>query len=227
MFFRNFLNKKKRKETEIITSFKMEFNFAVDYVNFVLEMEKSLEDKINMIDFFMEVVRKDIQYDLMSKFLYSEMDRIFIDAPIPISLMSKDPNEKDKAILVREDKIINLSKDSIVLLPWDRFRFSNTVRSIYKSGFKYMKNNHKAYFYSDIDLCYVHSGNHSVTTGIIKREGTIIAEEYNIKNLFKCLTTDGLKWYLNREKYTEVFDFRIAILYELAKIKYNLQKSNL
>ncbi|MGJ0847794.1 DUF6710 family protein [Tissierella praeacuta] len=227
MFLKKYLSKKeikKAKETNHRPSPISEYSFTIDYVNFVLKLEKSLEDKINMLDFFMEMIRKDIQYDLMSKFLYSEMDDVFIDAPIPITLMSRDPKEKDKAMLVRKDKIIDLSKDSIILLPWDRFRFSNTVKSIYKDKFVYMESNHKAYYYSDIDLCYVHSGNHSITTGIIKREGIIKAEEYDIKNLFKILTTDGLNWYLNGENYTiEVFDFRIAILYELAKIKHFLE----
>lgn len=231
MLFKKYLSKKEMKKAKEVNHRPCpigEYSFAMDYVNFVLDLEKSLEDKINMINFFMEVIRKDIQYDLMSKFLYSEMEGIYIDAPFPLNLMSKDLDEPDKMILIRKDKIIDLSKDTIILLPWDRFRFSNTVRSIYKNGFKYMEHNHKAFYYSDIDLCYVHSGNHSITTGIIKREGTIKAEEYDIKRLFSVLTTDGLNWYINGEKQlNRVFDFRIAILYELAKIKYNLTNSSL
>lgn len=228
MFFKKYLNKKeanKAKEGDYRSCPISEYSFTIDYINFALDLEKSLKDKINMINFFMEVIRKDIQYDLMSKFLYSEMEGIDIDAPFPISLLSKDSNSKDKAILTRENRIIDLSKDSIILLPWDRFRFSNTVKSIYENGFEYMEHNHKAYYYSDIDLCYVYSGNHSITTGIIKKEGIIKAEEYDIKRLFNVLTTDGLNWYIDGEKpIKEVFDFRIAILYDLAKIKYNLQK---
>lgn len=227
MFFEKIFNYKvckRLRKTNYNPCPQNEYLFAIDYINFTLELERSLEDKLNMIDFFMEVVKKDIQYDLISKFLYSNMDDIYIDIPFPSSLMSKDYNVKDKMILVRKDKVIDLAKDTVILLPWDRFRFSNTVRSIYKNGFKYMEDNHKAFYYSDIDLCYVHSGNHSIATGIIKKEGSIKAEEYDIKGLFNVLTTDGANWYINGEKHlVEVFDFRIAILYEVAKIKYNLK----
>lgn len=230
MFFTKYLNSKKdkiQKESYYNPCPKIEYSFAMDYINYTLELEKNLEDKINMIKFIMGVVKNDIQYDLISKFLYSDMEEIKITAPIPISLMSKNLHDHDKMILISSDKMVDLSKDTIILLPWDRFRFPDTVRSIYKDEFVYIESNHKAYYYSDIDLCYVHNGNHSITTGIIKKEGIIKADEYDIKGLFKNLTTDGASWYINNDKepLKEVFDFRIAILYELARIRYNLTNS--
>lgn len=228
MFFKRFSSKEKRKKEEEVhyTCPMSEYLFTMKYVDFVLEIEEIIEDKINMLDFIMGVVRKDIQYDLMSKFLYSNMEGIYIDSPFPLSLTSKNINEPDKIILVNENKEVDLSKDTIILLPWERTRFLDTVKYVYKDKFRYIKDNHKAHYYSDIDLCYVHSGNHSITTGIIKGKGIIKAEEYDIKNMFSILTTDGLNWYLNGEKHTiEVFDFRVAILYEIAKIKYSLTNS--
>lgn len=230
MFCGLFLNKRKEKELEKVNSVpcpKSEYSFVMEHVNFTLGLEESLEDKINMVNFFMEIIRKDIQYDLMSKFLYSEMDGIYIDVPFPLTLMSKDVNATDKAILINGEKEIDLSRDTVILLPWDRHAFSYTVKSICKNGFKYIRSNHKAYYYSDIDLAYVYRGNHSIATGAIKRTGKIKAMEYDIKNLFKILTTDGRYWYVNGEKHlTEVFDFRIAALYEMAKLKHVLQNNN-
>ncbi|WP_406242037.1 DUF6710 family protein [Tissierella carlieri] len=221
MFFRK-RNKEIVKDSEI--SFGFGFNFALDYIHTVLEYEKSLEDKINMIDFFMEITRKDIQYDLLSKFLYSEVEDVKMRFPFPIIYFMTDSDIPNKAKLIRNDKIIDLSKDAIVFLPWNRYSFSNTVQSISKNGFKYIKSNHRGYYFSDIELCYVYNGNHSIATGIIKKTGQIKVKEYDIRNLFKDLTTDGSNWYINGEKQIiKVFDFRIAILYELAKIKYNFQ----
>lgn len=226
MFLKKYLFKKKPEEKELKISPKNEFEFTMDYVEFTLQFEKTIEDKINMIDFFMEMIRKDIQYDLMSKFLYNSMDGIEIDHPFPIEYFIDAPDVKNSAILIRKDKVIDLSKNTVILLPWDRYAFSGILKSINENGFKYIKSNHRGYFYSDVDICYVYNGNHSIATGIIKRQGQIKVKEYDIKGLFKDLATDGLSWYINGEKHeTKVFDFRIAILYEIAKIKYNLTKN--
>ena len=223
MFF-----KKRIKEKEYIPSPRSDYSFTMDYINFTLEFEKSAKDKIDMIEFFMEMIRKDIQYDLMSKFIYNKMDNIEISHPFPIDYFIDTSDFQNKAILVREDKVVDLSKDTVILLPWDRYAFSVIIKSMLNNGFIYSKTNHRGYYFSDIDLCYVYNGNHSIATGIIKREGQIKVKEYDIKNLFKDLITDGLHWYINGEKQiNEVFDFRIAILYEIAKIKYNLTNNSL
>ncbi|SHH59675.1 hypothetical protein SAMN02745180_00570 [Sporanaerobacter acetigenes DSM 13106] len=222
------LFKKKNKSKTGNSDIAFGFKFAMDYIETVLEYEKTLEDKINMIDFFMEVTRRDIQYDLLSKFLYSEMDDIKIDFPFAMDYFISNSDFPNKAVLIRKDKTVDLSQDTIILLPWDRYAFSYTVKSILQNGFKYIKSNHRGYYFSDIDLCYVYNGNHSIATGIIKKTGQIRVKEYDIKNLFKDLTTDGLNWYINGEKQLiKVFDFRISILYELAKTKYNLTNNSL
>lgn len=220
LFFR-----KRSKKIEDFSELPFGYVFALDYIHTVLEYEKSLEDQTNMIDFFMEITRKDIQYDLLSKFLYSEMDDIEIHFPFSRAYFKEDSDIPNKAKLIRDDKVIDLSKDPVVLLPWNRYAFSSIIKSIAEIGFKYIKSNHRGYYFSDLELCYIYNGNHSIATGIIKKTGQIEVKEYDIKNLFKDLTTDGSYWYINGERQLrEVFDFRIAILYELAKIKYNLQK---
>ncbi len=220
LFFR-----KRNKKVADFSEIPFGYGFALDYIHTVLKYEESLEDQANMIDFFMEITRKDIQYDLLSKFLYSEIDDIETHFPFPWVYFMENSDIPNKAKLVRDDKLIDLSKDPVVLLPWDRYAFSPVIKSIVGTGFKYIKSNHKGYYFSDIELCYISNGNHSIATGIIKKMGEIQVKEYDIKNLFKDLTTDGLYWYINGEKQLKkIFDFRLALLYELAKLKYNLQK---
>lgn len=222
MFF-----KSKNKDKAINVNRAFSYDFAMSYVKDILKYEESLKDKLNIIEFFMEVTRKDIQFDLLSKFLYSKMDDIEISFPFPMNYFSSDSDITNRAVLIREDKAIDLSRDTVILLPWDRYKFSNTIKSISENGFKYIKSNHRGYYFRDLDLCYVNNGNHSIATGIIKKTGQIKVREYDIKNLFKELTTDGSNWYINGEKQlNKVFDFRIAILYELARIKYSFTKKD-
>ena len=47
-----------------------------------------------------------------------------------------------------------------------------------------------------------------------------------MNRIFEHIRTDGLHWYSthNNIQLGEVYDFRVAIIYEIAKIKYNLLK---
>ena len=59
-------------------------------------------------------------------------------------------------------------------------------------------------------------------------EGEILAEYVDVEALFEHLDTDGVIW-INahtKEKYDEVFDSRFAVLYELARMKFNLLRND-
>lgn len=112
-----------------------------------------------------------------------------------------------------------------MVLPWNRDRLRNSVKNIHINNFEYHSNNHLAYYFSYIDICHVYNGNHSISAGIGHEKGIIKAKEYDIRDSFNHIYTDGEQWFNihTKEPIEEVFDFMIAILYELAKIKYNLE----
>lgn len=84
------------------------------------------------------------------------------------------------------------------------------------------------------NILSVNIGKYSfIASGIIQKTGSIEADVYDITEIFNHVKTDGEYW-LNvhtneRLKdfngYKKVFDFRIAVLFELARMKFQLANS--
>ena len=204
-----------------------EFNNAMDFIGEVLEYERELEDKTIIIDYILNIIREDIKTDLLTTIIYSEANfEKEIDFPFPYEFYDNLGNKIKTRPEKTTERKVNLSKDCVLVLSWDRERLRNSIKNIYKSEFEYHASNHLAYYFTHIDVCYVYNGTHSISSGIGHKKGFIKAKEYDISRLFDHLYTDGMAWYSvhDNNKLGEIFDFRIAILYELAKIKYNLLK---
>ena len=85
--------------------------------------------------------------------------------------------------------------------------------------------NHIVYYYKELNICQVMNGNHSIAAGIYTEKGTVLAKIVDMKPLFENLKTDGAYYYSihNNTIIEEVQDFRIAVIFEIAKMKYKLE----
>lgn len=85
---------------------------------------------------------------------------------------------------------------------------------------------HAAFYYPYLDLCYIADGLHTSTVGVFRRKGSVTATICKIEQLFAHVRTDGKGWYNSHtvEKIEAVFDFRIAVIYETARKKYELEQ---
>lgn len=213
------------------SSLGFEFNNTMDFIQGVLKYEKNTQDKVIILDFILDIVREDLKTDLLTTIIYSdEYFKREIDYPFPHECYDGLGNKVFTWPENDPDKDVDLSKDCVLVLSWDRERLKNSIKNIYKNKFEYHDSNHLSYYFTHIDVCYAYNGTHSISSGIGHKKGLIKAKEYDVSKLFDHLyTDDGLSWYSvhDKSKLGDIFDFRIAILYELAKIKYNLQKSNL
>ena len=81
------------------------------------------------------------------------------------------------------------------------------------------------YYYKELNICQVMNGNHSIAAGIYTEKGTVLAKIVDMKPLFENLKTDGAYYYSihNNTIIEEVQDFRIAVIFEIAKMKYKLE----
>jgi hypothetical protein len=216
--------KKRRKKPEICPS--QEFNHAVGFARDVIESEQSDKDKIIILDFMMDVIREDLKTDLLSHIFYNEahFDEEF-HCPLPVFYLDAEGQE---CLIPKLGKTtIDLSETCVLVLPWDRERIKNQVKNIYHNDFIYHPSNHKGYYFPYLGLCHVYNGRHSISAGIIhKKKGTFEVVAYDITAAFPHLHTDGCNWFNshNNKKRYELTDFRIGILYELSKMKYNLEK---
>ncbi|WP_394899152.1 DUF6710 family protein [Clostridium paraputrificum] len=118
----------------------------------------------------------------------------------------------------------------MILVPYNIDRKKNSIINLSKLDFEYDSINHIGIYYTFVDICYVYNGIHSTSSGIeLKKEGNIsVKDVVKIEELFDYVYTDGEKWYdINLgEEIDIVIDCRLAILYEVAKIKYEIIKKS-
>lgn len=217
-------------------------NPQIEYERFVQQVHNCLSEndddqhKLQIIDFLLNVIKKDIQIDLLSEIYYKcEYEIRHIEDVGLIPLKYLDENGIVHRLEPVGKKQIDLSKVVTVVVPWKRQWMKNAIITIANCGFRYKKEEHNlTWYFKELDLCYAKNGNHHFAAGIIQETGCIEADVYTIEQLFPHVKTDGAYWFnihtgerlkMNiKDEDMEVFDFRVAVLYELAKLKYELLK---
>lgn len=216
--------RRKRENTDIDIVQRLpvkEFQTAMDYAKQIISLETNEEDQLLMLDYILHTVKLDIMYDLISEILYKNWGvGEHYRRPFPTTYYDEQDNKID--FFKSEEVIeINLAEKHFLTTPWHRARFRVKLKEISKHGFRYCKTNHKVFYFTHIDLCYVESGHHSISTGIYKKQGTVKGIKCDLSKLFKNVHTDGRYWYNTHteEILDDVWDFRIAVLYSIAKMK--------
>lgn len=184
---------------------------------------RSTKEKLLLLDYLIDVLLEDICSSGVVKPLISRHASPFINC-FPTYCFDKNGS----AINIRtEEKIeVDLSKTRIYVCPWNKLRIPDNLFNLMKKPFTYDKNNHFSDFYSDINLCHVYNGNHSIHIGNYLKEGKITSEICHTELLYPNCRTDGLFWYdvHSGQKIMNVDDFRLAAVYSLAKMRYYLRK---
>lgn len=194
------------------------------------------DERLHLLNFLLTIVKKDIQFDLLSEIFYKEQKYITdLTRKCFIPLWYVDEKGNEKKLEPIGKKRVNLSETTTIVIPWKLTSMRNAIINIAKNGFKYSKENHSpAYYFTEMDLCYIKSGNHHIASGIIQNSGYVEAVVYDTTLLFHHIATDGGYWLnahtkkplafsdsFNRMTFEKVFDFRIAVLYELARMSWH------
>lgn len=215
--------KKKLIETHILAN--QEYINAIQFTQNAISKTNEIKEKIDILEYVISTVKIDLQTDLLAKVIYKGWDLMRISHPFPPYYY--DEQGKELCIFKnRQDKIkINLATDCILVLPWDLKRYVPAALYFKQQQFKYHKDNHYSIYYEYIDLCYIHNGIHSSSAGVTYKKGNILADIYSTKDLFAHVYTDGVHWYNehNNQQITKVWDFRTAVIYELCRMKFNLE----
>ncbi len=203
-----------------------EFENVMRVVKLEMETEKNFQDKLIILDFILEAIKEDLKTDLLSHIIYSQPD-FEREFKIPFPFFYKD-EQGNRFSLKKEGLVeVSLSESCILTLPWRWNKLSKQAKNLFSNDFVYSERNHIAYYFPYVDICYVVNGKHSISAGTIYKKGTIKAEQYDITKLFPHIHTDGQSWYNSHthEKKNNLPDFRIGIIYEVAKIKYQLVRA--
>ncbi len=131
----------------------------------------------------------------------------------------------DCSTIENNDKISISLKDNLVIpAAWNKNRFESAITGIgidCGNQFEFQKSNHMSKLFLPIGVTIVHNGNHSILSGIIKREGIIHPTEMvNLSPLYEKIKFDGIYY---RDIYTnqviqEVKNFEFGAIYEIGRL---------
>lgn len=215
----------KKKNTVLLcpeTEFHHAMRFAFETIN---SAEYSHVEKIQILNYLIEVIKKDLQAELLSAIFYTDEESLRrISLLTPTEYYNRE-GKLMKAYRENETYNVSFSKDDIIVLPWKAEKLRCNIASRFNEPFRYQEDNHRATHFTYIDLCYIYGGIHSSAAGMYYKHGSILADIIHIEEMFPHIHTDGLHWYNshNNQPYFTVSDFRVSVIYETAKLKYQFE----
>lgn len=202
----------------------LNFSTAISTVELMTDGIKSPLEKVRLYNYAMSVIREDFAaYGRTLMFRKAFANRL--SSLFPTEYFLADGSRK--VFCKKGKKMVSLqNRENILVVPWECRRLANILNIVYSKGF-IADDNHKAYYYTEIDTVEVYSGNHSISAGIFFGTGTITADVFNLSEVFEHIDTDGENWinHHNGTILTPVSSVHIAVLYEIARQKFNFLKT--
>ncbi len=183
---------------------------------------KTRDEQLILLDYVVDMLKEDLCSGNAAKVLMQPFSSPFFNF-IPTSY--EDRNGKRCSILCNEKQRVDLTKAYLYLCPWKKEKIPNNLFRLKQDSFRFDSDNHKSHYYTDIDLCHVYNGNHSIHIGAYLKKGEIESDVCRTEMLYPHCYTDGKYWYNSHtgKIISKVDDFRIAALYYAAQIRYKLK----
>ncbi len=178
---------------------------------------KSDDEKRMLLSYLIDTILDDVCAEMVYQPLISNTSpQNFIIFP-----ETYDEAGSRKSMLSGETVDVDLSVSKVLTCPWNNTRTPRNLLNINGNDFEFMQDNHRSVYYTDIELCQVYNGFHSINAGRYLKKGTIKSDVFRFELLYLHYVTDGLYWYNvhNGEKHSKVFDFRLAAVYSLARMR--------
>ena len=202
----------------------LEFERTMSLAAWFLENpDNTREDKRVLLDYMIHTIKLDLKYTLATAIFYEPGETLReINALLPSGY--EDGTGRNVSIFDHEKIQISLQDTDVFSLPWRPESLQNKVKTLAQEDFV-CDSNHMAVYYSGIDLCYAFNGIHSITAGNYFKKGVIEADVLHAERLFPHIRTDGVQWinaHTSRSMF-QVSDFRIALIYELCRLRQELK----
>lgn len=182
---------------------------------------KTSTDKVRTIDLVMDMIRNDLESSILTHALYGGRfpnENLFL---LPLTCYS----EKGETISLYQGKEVFVALNQSCIISHLDSLWGLWCSAIGLNYDPYTEKDYEAWYYPEIDVCYVANGRQKVIAKRWHRTITIKAKEISLMKAFSSLYTDGEYW-LNAhtgETLMKVHDFRIAILYKLAKMSNSIK----
>lgn len=184
----------------------------------------TIAEQIEAIDYMMRLIRIDLASSRKLDAIYGLVwdDELFPDVFDwkGRHIKGMEPLEEERDYPLNEETYIST---------WKPRSLVKAFKTIKNRCFK-ANDNHRARYYKELDLLHVYNGKHSATAGTVLG-GSVPAQLVSISHLYDKIETDGVYWYCpdsfkSDKRMWKTSDFRVALLYELSKMKYELVNSN-
>lgn len=206
-----------------------DFAYAMELIDGWLEdFIISYEEKLIFLNYAASVVGRDLAASLAAMQFYGDCagPAYIFRSPFPKCAYNENGDEVQFCNASEHKVNVDISKAIILALPWQMSRTQSSLVNLSEHRFRYIKENHIAYYLSDINICVVESGNHSITVGKHFGDGFIQATPYHTELALPLVKCDGERWiYTNGlKKPDELCDFRLGILFEISRRIFNVKQ---
>ena len=167
----------------------------------------TVSDIIAVYDFAIRAIGKDMAADAACQLFRGNHCPYSKDYQIPFLLRGSEEN-------------ILFSGNEVVAPVWSAAKWTSAVSSDMQSGFRQSFGNYTALFYKELKLIVITNGIHHSSVAALMSVGSAKVTTIRLSDYFDKVQTDGAMWRYNSDAglQTEpVRDYRIAVLYELAR----------
>ena len=190
---------------------KKRFEKTVQTIHTMLNMADCDDEKAAILDYAINVVGRELVYSVSAELLHSGSTPDNREYVIPLGTITKVAR-------------LNCQLDgvNVVIDTYDLEKLKKAIVQVSQNGFHQELSYYTGTFYPEINLVVVENGRHHLSAAAVKNSGSAKLQVCDLKKAFPLLHTDGAYWYINDTTPWPVYDYRIAVLYELARIKYDL-----
>lgn len=201
---------------------------ALERIESFIELNQTLEEKLDFIDFIMKAIRLDLQTEVLTSLLYdtqkANLPQYRLPFPYEVDVDSEIMN------LYNSEKIkIDFSETITISQAFENKKFVRAMHNIATNGFKPNSSNTLATYYKCLDICIIENGYHHTAIAILNRQGSIHSHYYDTSKIFPIIDVDidGNFYYVSNNEILCPYksDKKLALLYKLAKQKWIIRQN--
>ena len=187
---------------------KHDYAKTISTVSQVVGSAGNNEERIHILDYAINVIGRELAYSAAAELLHfgnTPEDREYI---IPLGSKTWKSNQQ-----------FSLAGANIVSDTYDLDKLRKAIPQVFTNGFHQELGNYTGTYYPEINLVIVENGRHHLSAAMTKNLGSAMLYVHSLKEAFPHMKTDGAYWYIDGMKPWTVYDYRVATLYELARMK--------
>lgn len=208
----------KRKHREVKSDRHAEDQKKRDLLVQTLENIKDLLDaadydaeRTDILNYAIGVIAKDVAYCVAARPLYG--------TDIPLDSSFRLPDWKESIIC---EGVFSLENVTVISETYKPRKLRSAICEVFRQGFRKEARSDRdttGILYKEINLFVAGEGKHHLSAAMLKNSGSANMRVCSLEKMFPVWKTDGAYWYHDGETPLPVFDCRMAILYELARMK--------